>query len=572
LQNEKPRRSSAVHDNYSGAFCGQSGLAVIDADPDSVMPVKSYMICAIPRTGSYLLCDMLRATGVAGTPNEYFSDSYQKPWSARWGTSDYESYLRRIVELGTTPNGILGVKSHPWQFNHFARQAAGRGPVQFVERPAILERWFPDLHYVWLRRRDRLRQAISYARSLQTNIWWDADIEPVPNANPKPEALKFDFDLITQSVARLVEEEDMWRRYFAVNRIEPLVIYYEDLLVDAEGSVCSVLKMLQVEPTSGTKTNPGFRRQADDITASWVARYRAELARGPYEIWRGERSRTTARQARPASSVGSEAPTQKARTVKTPKIDLESALCSRRWLRCSSPFPHIRATDVFEQGTYAAMVAQYEALFKGDRFTRGIPGYDVTAYTVTSKTGGPLSLVASRGWHDMLARLFGVNATGEINVALHHHAVGSFSGAPHNDLNPGWFVERQTSDGIVVHDPTDGCDYRHGAGKGSADGDVASVERMRAIAVILYLANPTSGVVGGQTGLYRTNTDPIDNPAAVIPPLNNSLVAFECQPSSFHGFISNRTAVRNCLVMWLHRDKDEVIRRWGESSIVYWRR
>ncbi len=90
--------------------------------------------------------------------------------------------------------------------------------------------------------------------------------------------------------------------------------------------------------------------------------------------------------------------------------------------------------------------------------------------------------------------------------------------------------------------------------------------------MIFYLANPVRGVVGGETGLYRAASDPIDRPADVVPPVNNSLVAFECTPTSFHGFMSNRNAVRNCLVMWLHREKTEAIRRWGESSIVYWRR
>ena len=145
------------------------------------------------------------------------------------------------------------------------------------------------------------------------------------------------------------------------------------------------------------------------------------------------------------------------------QIDLYSALGSRRWLRCSSPFPYVRARDVFSDAAYGAMARQYEDLLKAGHFGRGIPGYDVTAYTVTGKTTGPLALFSQRPWHDMLARLFGVNATGELNIALHHHDVGSLDGSPHNDLNPGWFADRPRSDGIIVHDPAYGCDYRFGA-------------------------------------------------------------------------------------------------------------
>ncbi len=85
-------------------------LTVVEIHPASETraPVRSYLICAIPRTGSYLLCDMLKATGVAGNPNEYFSDNYQRHWAAQWGTPDYGSYLRRVVELGTRKTECSG--------------------------------------------------------------------------------------------------------------------------------------------------------------------------------------------------------------------------------------------------------------------------------------------------------------------------------------------------------------------------------------------------------------------------------------------------------------------------------
>ncbi|MGZ4331338.1 MAG: Stf0 family sulfotransferase, partial [Solirubrobacteraceae bacterium] len=35
-------------------------------------PVKAYLVCATPRSGSTLLCEMLRETGRAGVPLEHF--------------------------------------------------------------------------------------------------------------------------------------------------------------------------------------------------------------------------------------------------------------------------------------------------------------------------------------------------------------------------------------------------------------------------------------------------------------------------------------------------------------------
>ena len=35
-------------------------------------PMLSYLVCATQRSGSTLLCELLRATEVAGVPDEYF--------------------------------------------------------------------------------------------------------------------------------------------------------------------------------------------------------------------------------------------------------------------------------------------------------------------------------------------------------------------------------------------------------------------------------------------------------------------------------------------------------------------
>ncbi len=528
---------------------------------------RSYLICATPRTGSYLLCDALIATGIAGKPTEYFSFGYEQHWSRIWGTTDYASYLRHVVETTTSPNGVFGAKTHPWQFDHFARSATGRAPVNYAERPAVLAGWFPNLHYVWLRRRNKLHQAISYAKSIETNVWWDADAPPAPYDEPKPEALQFDFELITQSVARLVEEEDMWRRYFASTGEKPLAIDYEDLLADPEAALVSVLDLLELDlPDSYTPPAPRFRRQADETTLEWEALYRRELGRGPYALWNRIKEPDLESPGEPANPAP-QTPIQ-AEPPEPPDVDIERALGSRRWIRYETPFPHIYATDVFAPEIYKEMADQFGGLLSGGHFSRSIAGYDVSAYTITGRTEGPLSVFTSRGLHDTLARVFGVEATGELNIALHHHAIGSASGSPHNDLNPGWFPEIGRSDGIVVLDPADGCDYRFG----SSNEQIRTVERVRAVAVIFYLANPPGRYFGGETGLYRAASDPVNRPASAIGPRNNSLIAFECTPWSFHGFITNQRAVRNCLVMWLHRDKNEVIERFGGSSIVYWSR
>src|SRR5919197_6386428 len=53
------------------AICHHCRLSGRVCDP-AVTPELCYLVCATPRSGSTLLCQLLERTGVAGRPDEYF--------------------------------------------------------------------------------------------------------------------------------------------------------------------------------------------------------------------------------------------------------------------------------------------------------------------------------------------------------------------------------------------------------------------------------------------------------------------------------------------------------------------
>ena len=256
---------------------------------------------------------------------------------------------------------------------------------------------------------------------------------------------------------------------------------------------------------------------------------------------------------------------------------LSDCLQNRRWQWRASPFPHVVARNVFTEPIYREQAAAFRAILdRGladstdpDRFSRSVAGYDVFAYNFHRRLSGSLDIFLSREWHDTIANAVGVTATGDVKGGFHHHAVGSASGRVHNDLNPGWFSGQ--SDPNEINLSNHGlCNYHNGA---THLPDTTPRETVRAAALIFYLNNPDwkSGD-GGETGLYSGNRDPVEAPAVTIPPIDNSLMLFECTPHSYHAFIANMRRERNSLIMWVHRRKDEVVRRWGERAIVKWSR
>lgn len=253
---------------------------------------------------------------------------------------------------------------------------------------------------------------------------------------------------------------------------------------------------------------------------------------------------------------------------------LKDVLVDREWTVRSGPFRHLVAQDVFKPDYYSRLELAFRQLlargvsetFEQNRFSRNMGKYDAYGNCFTSEECGPYEIFFGWEWHDLFAKLFNVPASGDIEVCLHHHKVGGLSGNLHNDYNPAWFP-----------DPKPGCinvstDVHN---RPSGPKPVGGKHRViiRAISIIFFLNNePWEPGDGGETGFYAYKDRSVDEPDEMVPPQNNSLLAFECTPFSYHSFISNVSAPRNSLIMWLHRQYDEAVDTWGSKNIVWWDR
>ena len=118
--------------------------------------------------------------------------------------------------------GVFGAKFHWYQLGPFLdgiRLASGG----LARLPAweVMERLFPGLHYVRLRRGDTLRQAISYHKRSKTRTWWRIDgvTDERSLADRTPE---FDLDEIDRLERLIVNHDARWDEFFGDREIEPL--------------------------------------------------------------------------------------------------------------------------------------------------------------------------------------------------------------------------------------------------------------------------------------------------------------------------------------------------------------
>ena len=232
-----------------------------------------YLICSVQRSGSWLLCHALQDTGALGVPAEYFHRGDEQFWRGRWGATTEEAFLQALCERPVTANGAWGSKM---MWNYFADALARLRAWPHLSLPSdaadpdVMAAAFPGVRYVWLRRDDKLRQAISLWRAAATGQYALTDGQKA--APPPP----FDQDAIGRLMQWVEEGEAGWRRWFADHSIAPLEIVYEDMTRRLTTVVRDIAAFLGVPLPQGLgPIHPRMLRQADDHTERLVERFRS---------------------------------------------------------------------------------------------------------------------------------------------------------------------------------------------------------------------------------------------------------------------------------------------------------
>ncbi|MFN8217608.1 MAG: Stf0 family sulfotransferase [Solirubrobacterales bacterium] len=288
------------------------------------MPDRSYLVCATPRSGSTLVCQALSETGVAGRPEEYYEalrhsgrprrpeeyfvgvedpsirdhlgergvGSEPPPRSPLWSRTAYDRYLEWTFEVGTTPNGVFGAKlmwSYLGDFVSLLRNIPAYRDVPLAE---LLPTVFPDLTFVRVVRANKVRQAVSLWKAVQTATWREdqasASAGSVEEEGSPPyrtfieehrPQLRFHYRAIDHLLNQLLVEEASWDAFFEHAGIRPILVLYENFAADFETSTLNLLDRLGLAPPQDFRLEPRMKRQSDRVNDDWTRRY-SELRLG----------------------------------------------------------------------------------------------------------------------------------------------------------------------------------------------------------------------------------------------------------------------------------------------------
>lgn len=219
---------------------------------------RGYILCASPRSGSNYLCQLLASTGKLGTPREYFNLAGRRQRDDPDYPENPRDQLNRILTMGSTTNGIYGVKIHPFQMTDL------KGLVDpFTE--------LPDTRVILLGRRDLLGQAISWVRSRQTGQFRADD--------PTGTHASYDRTQIQEALHFIQDQVKFWPTYLRQRHLDWLDVTYEEFCQQPQHHVDRIAEHVgltgpaPIDPAQVTVT-----LQRDELSWSWRERFLSDMA------------------------------------------------------------------------------------------------------------------------------------------------------------------------------------------------------------------------------------------------------------------------------------------------------
>jgi trehalose 2-sulfotransferase len=287
--------------------------------------MRSYLVCTTPRSGSTLVCQALKATGVAGRPEEYFEalrktgrarrpEQYfigvddqsildhlgersvaedPQPRSPLWSRTAYDRYLEWATEVGTTPNGVFAAKLMWGYFGDFVGLL--RNVPRFRDLPLadLLPTVFPEVTFVRVVRANKIRQAVSLWKAVQTATWRENEgqgsaPELIDDGGAPPyrsflqehrPQLRFHYRAIAHLLDEILLEEASWDAFFEHCGVDPILVLYENFAAYPEASTLNLLGRMGLDPPPDFHFEPQMKRQSDALNDDWTRRY-SELRLG----------------------------------------------------------------------------------------------------------------------------------------------------------------------------------------------------------------------------------------------------------------------------------------------------
>lgn len=220
--------------------------------------MNGVIILSEVRSGSNWLGSLTNSTGVLGNSDEWFGSHLIDLDPKNVSCDDC---IEAVLVKASTENGFFAIKLFPRHLHEF-QMAYGCDLIKRLrQRHNVL--------LLRLTRLDRIAQAVSFSKALQTGKWYSTVVT-------KDIIAEYDFAKVCRSYFMIGRSYDFWNSYVGVQQLEVDHLVYEDLLSDPHAYIDAVAKHAG-NPEIGTVSTE-LKVQRDLESEVWIERFTRDVS------------------------------------------------------------------------------------------------------------------------------------------------------------------------------------------------------------------------------------------------------------------------------------------------------
>ena len=212
-------------------------------------------ICGTWRVGGTFMQRVLQNTKVCSVPREIPGNKENE---------SHFDYKNRVFDffsnIESTPNGVRCVKVSPDLL------------------PVVPQDLFLRGKHIWLRRRDKIYQAISWARALQTDRWQKKKSDD-KTYTPTDIETEIIYKRLTNLIGIIRHNEEKMLNIFEENKLSYMTLYYEDFTASEpqlRAIISKILAFFEIDEPIEYSVDTDITISRDDWTETLYKRYITE--------------------------------------------------------------------------------------------------------------------------------------------------------------------------------------------------------------------------------------------------------------------------------------------------------
>lgn len=219
--------------------------------------MRGAIILSEGRSGTSWLGSLTDSTGVLGQSGEWV-DAKNLKVEPRHPTR--QQYIDLIIEKAKTDNNFFMLKMFPRHL-HWFDETYGTDLIDDLRKDH-------DIVFVFLKRKDRIRQAISFSRAIQNKAW--------ASFYKKEKEERYDFPQICRCYIGIGNSYTFWQDYLELKKLTYESFVYEDLLKNPQLFVNTIAAHAGVQNIECPPSKLEIQR--DEVTENWVSKFNHDAA------------------------------------------------------------------------------------------------------------------------------------------------------------------------------------------------------------------------------------------------------------------------------------------------------